>query len=118
VLTDAGGLGDDHQVGVQIQDRGAGVAKTSEPDPAAAPALVRPVARRPRANPAGSTAKVRGEVLTALGMLKVVTADQLWPLLRPEAKENKFARAALNDLQSAKLVHSEGRTSAGHKTWA
>jgi hypothetical protein len=117
VLTDAGGLGDDHQVGVQIQDRGAGVAKTSEPDPAAAPALVRPVARRPRANPAGSTAKVRGEVLTALGMLKVVTADQLWPLLRPEAKENKFARAALNDLQSAKLVHSEGRTSAGHKTW-
>jgi hypothetical protein len=41
----------------------------------------------------------------------------LWRLLRPEAKENKFARAALNDLLSARLVHSEGRTSAGHKTW-
>ncbi|WP_370088334.1 replication-relaxation family protein [Streptacidiphilus sp. MAP12-16] len=56
-------------------------------------------------------------MLTALGVLKVVTADQLWRLLRPAARENKFARAAPNDLQSAKLVHSEGRTSAGHKTW-
>ena len=82
-----------------------------------ASASARPSAKRPRANAAGSTAKVRAEVLTALGVLKVVTADQLWRLLRPEAKENKFARAALVDLQSAKLVHSEGRTSAGHKTW-
>ena len=42
----------------------------------------------------------------------MVTADQLWRLPRPDAKENKLARAALNDLQAAKLVQSEGRTSA------
>jgi hypothetical protein len=92
------------------------VEQENEPDPSA-PVSARPSAKRPRTNAAGSTAKVRGEVLTALGVLKVVTADQLWRLLRPEAKENKFARAALVDLQSAKLVHSEGRTSTGHKTW-
>ncbi|WP_042404785.1 replication-relaxation family protein [Streptacidiphilus carbonis] len=92
------------------------MADQGEPE-ATAPVSARPSAKRPRANTAGSTAKVRAEVLTALGVLKVVTADQLWRLLRPEAKENKFARAALNDLQSAKLVHSEGRTSTGHKTW-
>ena len=82
----------------------------------AASASARVSVKRPRANAAGSTAKVRAGVLAALGVLKVVTADQLWRLLRPEAKENKFARAALVDLQSARLVHSEGRTSAGHKT--
>ncbi|MEZ0096078.1 replication-relaxation family protein [Streptacidiphilus sp. EB129] len=93
------------------------MAGEGEPDTAAAPAPVRPTAKRPRANGAGSTARVRAEVLTVLGVLNVVTADRLWRLLRPEARENKFARAALNDLQSARLVHSEGRTSTGHKTW-
>ncbi|MEY9961367.1 replication-relaxation family protein [Streptacidiphilus sp. MAP5-52] len=92
------------------------MGQENEPE-TTAPMSARPSAKRPRANAAGSTAKIREEVLTALAVLKVVTADQLWRLLRPEAKENKFARAALVDLQSAKLVHSEGRTAAGHKTW-
>ncbi|MFC1428507.1 replication-relaxation family protein [Streptacidiphilus sp. N1-12] len=66
-------------------------------------------------NPGGSTNRLREETLVALGVLKIATADQLWRLLRPNAKENKVCRAALNDL--GKLVASDGSTKEALKTW-
>ncbi|MFD0344880.1 hypothetical protein ACFQ0M_00015 [Kitasatospora aburaviensis] len=39
--------------------------------------------RRGAANPNGSTTALRADVLGALGVLKVATADQLQRLLRP-----------------------------------
>jgi hypothetical protein len=74
-------------------------------------------AARPKANPGGSTSKVRTELLLALGVLKIVNGDQMWRLLRPHAKGNKFARAGLNDLEKAGLVLSEGSTEDALKTW-
>lgn len=60
--------------------------------------------------PNGSTASLRADVLTALGVFKVVTADQLQRLLRPQAASNKAVRQALGDLQLRGLVASDGNT--------
>jgi len=73
--------------------------------------------RRGSANPNGSTSALRSDVLGALGVLKVATADQLQRLLRPGAASNKAIRQALGDLALHGLVASDGNTKARHKTW-
>ncbi|MFI1524416.1 replication-relaxation family protein [Kitasatospora cineracea] len=73
--------------------------------------------RRGAANPNGSTNALRSDVLGALGVLKVATADQLQRLLRPAATSNKAVRQALGDLPLHGLVASDGNTKARHKTW-
>lgn len=59
----------------------------------------------------------RDDVLGALGVLKVATADQLQRLLRPGAASNKAIRQALGDLALHGLVASDGNTKDRHKTW-
>ncbi|MET8704333.1 replication-relaxation family protein [Kitasatospora sp. NPDC004723] len=73
--------------------------------------------RRGAANPNGSTTALRADVLGALGVLKVATADQLQRLLRPGAASNKAIRQALGDLALHGLVASDGNTRNRHKTW-
>ncbi|MBD0694101.1 replication-relaxation family protein [Streptomyces sp. CBMA123] len=73
--------------------------------------------RRGAANPNGSTTALRADVLGALGVLKVATADQLQRLLRPGAASNKAVRQALGDLALDGLVASDGNTWDRHKTW-
>ncbi|MFB7668950.1 replication-relaxation family protein [Kitasatospora sp. NPDC056138] len=60
---------------------------------------------------------MRSDVLGALGVLKVATADQLQRLLRPQAASNKAIRQALGDLALHGLVASDGNTKDRHKTW-
>ncbi|GAB2891868.1 replication-relaxation family protein [Streptomyces mayteni] len=60
--------------------------------------------------PYGSTARMRADVLCALGVLKVATASQLQRLARPDARDNKVARNALLDLAHHGLVVSDGNT--------
>ncbi|MGA5823927.1 replication-relaxation family protein [Kitasatospora sp. NPDC094028] len=74
-------------------------------------------ARRGAANPNGSTTALRSDVLGALGVLKVATADQLQRLLRPTVTSNKAVRQALRDLALHGLVASDGNTRDRHKTW-
>ena len=94
-------------------------ADATEPANTDTPKRTRKSAAAPgaRANPGGSTGTVRTELLVALGVLKIVTGDQMWRLLRPKAVGNKFARAGLNDLEKAGLVVSEGSTKDALKTW-
>ncbi|MFJ6385919.1 replication-relaxation family protein [Kitasatospora sp. NPDC092039] len=73
--------------------------------------------RRGAANPNGSTTALRADVLGALGVLKVATADQLQRLLRPGAASNTVIRQALRDLALHGLVASDGNTRNRHKTW-
>ncbi|GAA1993395.1 hypothetical protein GCM10009738_87950 [Kitasatospora viridis] len=73
--------------------------------------------RRGAADPNGSTDALRSDVLGALGVLKVATADQLQRLLRPGAASNKAIRQALGDLVLHGLVASDGNTKDRHKTW-
>ncbi len=73
--------------------------------------------RRGRLWPNGSTAPLRSDVLGALGVLKVATADQLQRLLRPGAASNTVVRQGLRDLALHSLVASDGNTKTGHKTW-
>ncbi|MGW2402768.1 replication-relaxation family protein [Kitasatospora sp. NPDC001664] len=73
--------------------------------------------RRGRLWPNGSTAPLRSDVLGALGVLKVATADQLQRLLRPGAGSNTVIRQGLRDLALHGLVASDGNTKTGHKTW-
>ncbi|MET8631120.1 replication-relaxation family protein [Kitasatospora sp. NPDC004669] len=73
--------------------------------------------RRGAANPNGSTNALRSDVLGALGVLKVATADQLQRLLRPGAASNTVIRQALRDLALHGLVASDGNTKDRHKTW-
>ncbi|MFD9598405.1 replication-relaxation family protein [Kitasatospora sp. NPDC059973] len=73
--------------------------------------------RRGRLWPNGSTARLREDVLGALGVLKVATADQLQRLLRPGAGSNTVIRQGLRDLALHNLVASDGNTKTGHKTW-
>ncbi|MFJ2583004.1 replication-relaxation family protein [Kitasatospora aureofaciens] len=68
-------------------------------------------------NPNGSTTALRADVLTALGVLKVATADQLQRLLRLHATSNKALRQTLGDLHLHGLVASDGNTATRHKTW-
>ena len=67
--------------------------------------------------PNGSTTRMREDVLGALGVLKVATADQLQRIVRPGLKSNKSVRAALLDLGLHGLTASDGRTAAREKTW-
>ncbi|MFI6117182.1 replication-relaxation family protein [Kitasatospora sp. NPDC051164] len=60
---------------------------------------------------------MRSDVLGALGVLKVATADQLQRLLRPGAASNKAVRQALGDLALHGLGASDGNTRDRHKTW-
>jgi hypothetical protein len=60
--------------------------------------------------PYGSTARMRADVLTVLGVLKVATATQIQRITRPAAKDNKVVRNALLDLVKHSLVVSDGRT--------
>ncbi|MER7850894.1 replication-relaxation family protein [Kitasatospora sp. NPDC096077] len=73
--------------------------------------------RRCAANPNGSTTALRADVLGALGVLKVATADQLQRLLRPRAASNTVIRQALRDLALHGLVASDGNTRDRHQTW-
>ncbi|MCX5216226.1 replication-relaxation family protein [Kitasatospora sp. NBC_00240] len=67
--------------------------------------------------PNGSTSRMRADVLAALGVLKVATADQLQRITRPGLKSNKALRAALLDLGLHGLTLSEGRTTTRDKLW-
>ncbi|MFF2148637.1 replication-relaxation family protein [Kitasatospora sp. NPDC058190] len=86
-------------------------------EPAEPSRLGRTAYRRGSANPNGSTNALRGDILGALGVLKVATADQLQRLLRPGAASNKAIRQALGDLALHGLVASDGNTKDRHKTW-
>ncbi|MEU9077010.1 replication-relaxation family protein [Kitasatospora sp. NPDC048538] len=86
-------------------------------DPAEPTRLGRTAYRRGAANPNGSTNALRSDVLGALGVLKVATADQLQRLLRPGAASNTVIRQALRDLALHGLVASDGNTRDRHKTW-
>lgn len=70
-----------------------------------------------KAYPYGSTAAVRGHVLTALGVLRVATADQVRQLMCPGHKDNKAVRNAALDLARHGLALSEGPTRQGQKLW-
>ncbi|GLW75017.1 hypothetical protein Kpho02_73140 [Kitasatospora phosalacinea] len=67
--------------------------------------------------PNKSTSKLRGDVLAALGVLKVATADQLQRIVRPALKSNKAVRAALLDLHLHGLTASDGHTAEREKLW-
>ncbi|GAA2097532.1 hypothetical protein GCM10009759_27720 [Kitasatospora saccharophila] len=67
--------------------------------------------------PNKSTSKLRGDVLAALGVLKVATADQLQRIVRPDLKSNKAIRAALLDLHLHALTASDGHTADREKLW-
>ncbi len=69
--------------------------------------------RRGADNPDGSTTALRADVLTALGVLKVATADQLQRLLRPGAASNKAIRQALGDLAPHGLIASTATPRTG-----
>jgi protein involved in plasmid replication-relaxation len=60
--------------------------------------------------PGGSTSWVRGDVLAALGVFKVATAQQLWRLTRPAWQDETGLRNTLRDLQLHGLVVSDGWT--------
>ncbi|WP_326569940.1 replication-relaxation family protein [Actinacidiphila glaucinigra] len=58
--------------------------------------------------PYGSTARVRGLVLLALGVVKVATAGQLRQLVLPGTADVQTVRNACKDLKAAGLVESVG----------
>ncbi|MET9881493.1 replication-relaxation family protein, partial [Actinacidiphila glaucinigra] len=58
--------------------------------------------------PYGSTARVRGLVLLALGVVKVATAGQLRQLVLPGTADAQTVRNACKDLKAAGLVESVG----------
>jgi len=71
--------------------------------------------------PYKSTAKNRGLVLLALGVVKVATAEQLRQLVLPGTSDVQTVRNACKDLRSVGLVESVGRTSfmsaSGRPVW-
>ncbi|MFH9970261.1 hypothetical protein ACH4PR_55450, partial [Streptomyces mirabilis] len=67
--------------------------------------------------PYGSTSAVRAQVLAALGVLKLATADQMHRLMAPGHKDNKAFRNAALDLARHGLAVSEGSTRDGNKLW-
>ncbi|SFD75017.1 replication-relaxation family protein [Streptomyces aidingensis] len=84
-------------------------------------------------HPAGSSNKLRGDVLRVLGVVKIATADQIQRLTaphltyrhtgKPTAAERKEARtrahrAAARDLQRQRLVAAAGRSRGGEVLWA
>lgn len=70
-----------------------------------------------KAYPYGSTSAVRAQVLAALGVLKVATADQMHRLMAPGHKDNKGFRNACLDLAKHGLTLSEGAARDGNKLW-
>ncbi|MFF1908296.1 replication-relaxation family protein [Kitasatospora sp. NPDC058218] len=89
-----------------------------QPDGQAAVAAPRKRTRKAsKANPGGSNNEVRADVQRAIAVLKIVTAHQLWRLLRPHALENKFARAALNDLEKKRITVKHGTGEDGRDIW-
>ncbi len=89
-------------------DNNDGQGDAVEPAPPSRPG--RTAYRRGAANPNGSTTALRADVLAALGVLKVATADQLQRLLRPGEASNTVIRQALRDLALHGLVASDGNT--------
>ncbi|MGW4808090.1 replication-relaxation family protein [Kitasatospora sp. NPDC004272] len=85
--------------------------------PAAAAEPRKRTRKASKANPGGSSNDLRADVLRAVAVLKVVTPHQLWRAVRPEAKENKFARAALNDLAKRRLTVKHGTGPDGRDIW-
>ncbi|MEV7217930.1 replication-relaxation family protein [Kitasatospora cineracea] len=75
------------------------------------------IRRASKTNPGGSSNELRADVQRALAVVKIATAHQLWRLLRPEAKENKFARGALNDLARKRLAVKHGTGEDGRDIW-
>lgn len=86
------------------------------------------MAGRRKANKAGSSNKLRGDVLRVLGVLKVATADQIQRICSPHLtyrhtgkdtpSERKTARTAahggaLSDLRAHGLAEDGGKTSGG-----
>ncbi|MGW3661017.1 replication-relaxation family protein [Streptomyces sp. NPDC005151] len=61
--------------------------------------------------PYNSTARARGLVLLALGVVKVATAEQLRQLVLPGTADLQTVRNACKDLRHAGLAESVGRTS-------
>src|SRR5215218_2060081 len=64
----------------------------------------------------GSTARARGLVLLALGVVKVATAGQLRQLVLPGTADVQTVRNACKDLRGAGLVESVGSTSRPGKS--
>ncbi|MFC9627045.1 hypothetical protein ACFTXM_46215 [Streptomyces sp. NPDC056930] len=62
--------------------------------------------------PYNSTARARGLVLLALGVVKVATAEQLRQLVLPGTADTQTVRNACKDLRHAGLAESVGRTSS------
>ncbi|MGW3698720.1 replication-relaxation family protein [Streptomyces sp. NPDC005056] len=62
--------------------------------------------------PYNSTARARGLVLLALGVVKVATAEQLRQLVLPGTADLQTVRNACKDLRYAGLMESVGRTSS------
>lgn len=60
--------------------------------------------------PYGSTARLRGDVLATLGVLKIATPRQITALVRPHAQSAKAIRAALLDLARHGLTAHDGYT--------
>ncbi|MFI9367001.1 replication-relaxation family protein [Kitasatospora sp. NPDC053057] len=85
--------------------------------PAAVPAPCKRTRKASKTNPGGSNNDVRRDIQRAIAVLKIVTPHQLWRLLRPHAKENKFARAALNDLEKKRLTVKHGTGEDGRDIW-
>ncbi|MFF3061453.1 replication-relaxation family protein [Streptomyces sp. NPDC057909] len=61
--------------------------------------------------PYNSTARARGLVLLALGVVKVATAEQMRQLVLPGTADLQTVRNACKDLRHAGLTESVGRTS-------
>ncbi|THA28235.1 hypothetical protein E4198_00015 [Streptomyces sp. RKND-216] len=76
-----------------------------------------------RRYPAGSTARLRADVLAVLGVLKVATPEQITRITRPDlfaagrAEPTKAHRNAALDLARHRETVSEGRTVEGKKLW-
>ncbi|MET8630965.1 hypothetical protein ABZW30_46045 [Kitasatospora sp. NPDC004669] len=83
----------------------------------AVPAPRKRTRKAPKANPGGSSNVLRADVLRAIAVLKIVTGHQLWRLLRPNALENKFARATLNDLEKKRITVKHGTGEDGRDIW-
>ena len=88
------------------------------------------MAGKRQTNPAGSTNNLRGDVLRALGALKVATADQIQRIGAPHLthrhmdkgspSEQKTARTAshtgaLSDMRKHGLSETGGSTTAGER---
>ncbi|SCF90490.1 hypothetical protein GA0115254_123815 [Streptomyces sp. Ncost-T10-10d] len=66
--------------------------------------------------PYNSTGRARRLVLLALGVVKVVTAEQLRQLVLPGTADLQTVRNACKDLRHAGLMESVGRTSSPGRT--